>query len=93
MAVDQSTYQEHIVQDPAVMAGRPVIKGTRIPVERVIAHLAHNPDVENLFAAYPELTVEDVQAALHFAHARLTGKRPRTARALTVNALAAELLG
>jgi uncharacterized protein (DUF433 family) len=79
MTTDQATYQERIVQDPAVMTGKPVIKGTRIPVERVIAHLAHNPDVEDLFAAYPELTVEDVQAALHFAHARRTGKRPRIA--------------
>ncbi len=35
------------------MVGKPVVKGTRIPVERVVAHLAHNPDLKDLFVAYP----------------------------------------
>jgi uncharacterized protein (DUF433 family) len=60
----QVNYQHRIVQDPEVMAGKPVIKGTRIPVERIIAHLAHKPELEDLFAAHPRLTVEDVKAAL-----------------------------
>jgi uncharacterized protein (DUF433 family) len=47
------------------------VKGTRIPVERVIAHLAHHPDLNDLFAAYPELPVEDVKACLACAHAAL----------------------
>lgn len=49
------------------MVGKPVVRGTRIPVERVIAHLAHTPDLDDLFAAYSELTVEDVQAVLRYA--------------------------
>ena len=64
-----------IIQDPEIMVGKPVVKGTRIPVERVIAHLAHNPDLNDLFAAYPELTVEDVKACLAYARAGL-GRRP-----------------
>jgi uncharacterized protein (DUF433 family) len=64
-----------IMQDPEIMVGKPVVKGTRIPVERVIAHLAHNPDLNDLFAAYSELTVEDVKACLAYAHAAL-GRRP-----------------
>lgn len=59
------------------MVGKPIVKGTRIPVERVLAHLAHTPDLADLFAAYPELTVEDVQACLEFALAAVTGKRAR----------------
>ena len=55
-----------------VMVGKPVVAGTRIPVERVIAHLAHNPDLNDLFAAYPELTLEDVRACLHYAHHAIT---------------------
>jgi uncharacterized protein (DUF433 family) len=58
-----------ITQDPRVMIGKPVVRGTRIPVERVIAHLAHNLDLDDLFAAYPELTLEDVKACLQYAYA------------------------
>jgi uncharacterized protein (DUF433 family) len=60
-----------MMQDPEIMGGKPVVKGTRIPVERVIAHLAHHPDLNDLFAAYPELPVEDVKACLACAHAAL----------------------
>ena len=74
---EQETYQDHIKQDPRIMAGKPVVAGTRIPVERVVAHLANNPDVTDLFAAYPELTIEDVKACLKFAHAAIEGKRAR----------------
>ena len=60
-----------MMQDPEIMGGKPVVKGTRIPVERVIAHLTQHPDLNDLFAAYPELTVEDVKACLACAHAAL----------------------
>jgi uncharacterized protein (DUF433 family) len=60
-------YKDRITVNPAVMVGKPVVKGTRIPVERVVAHLANNPDLNDLFAAYPDLTVEDVKACLAYA--------------------------
>lgn len=60
---------ERITTDPQIMAGKPVVKGTRIPVERVIQHLAENPDVSDVFAAFPHLTIEDVKACLAYAHA------------------------
>ena len=60
-------FLDRISQAPEVMAGKPVVKGTRIPVERVIAHLARTSDLEDLFAAYPELTMDDVQAVLDYA--------------------------
>jgi uncharacterized protein (DUF433 family) len=37
MATKQDTYKDHITINPAVMVGKPVVKGTRIPVERVVA--------------------------------------------------------
>ena len=64
MKVEAARCHDRIMQDPAIMVGKPVVKGTRIPVERVIEHLAHNPDFEDLFSAYPELTTEDVKACL-----------------------------
>jgi uncharacterized protein (DUF433 family) len=62
-----------IVSDPKVLVGKPVVRGTRIPVELVLAHLAENPDLEDLFAAYPRLTVDDVRACLAYA-TRLVGR-------------------
>ena len=87
MATKPLVYQERIIQDPAVMTGKPVIRGTRIPVERVVAHLAHNPDLDDLFASYPELSREDVQAALSYAHAKLTGRRPERQLATSASSL------
>ena len=52
-----------------ILAGKPVVKWTRTPVELVLHHMAGNPDLENLFAAYPELTVDDVKAVLMYARA------------------------
>ena len=78
MTPEQHAYKQRIVQDPAIMVGKPVIKGTRIPVERVIAHLAENPDLGDLFAAFPHLTLEDVKASLAYAADRLE-REQRTA--------------
>ena len=71
MARARAAYEGRITRDPAVMVGKPVVKGIRIPVERVVGHLAHNPDLTELFGAYPELTVEDVKACLQDARAAL----------------------
>jgi uncharacterized protein (DUF433 family) len=60
----QPSYQDRIIQDLPIMVGKPIIKRTRIPVERIIAHLAHNPDLNDLFPTYPRLTIEDARAAL-----------------------------
>jgi uncharacterized protein (DUF433 family) len=78
-------YQDRIVMDPAILAGKPVVKGTRIPVELVLAKLSHNPDLEELFADYPRLTVEDVKACLEYAMV-LVADRERATR--PVDALA-----
>jgi uncharacterized protein (DUF433 family) len=80
MARQVPSDNERISQDPRIMVGKPVVKGTRIPVERVIAHLAHTPDLGDLFAAYPELTVEDVKACLQFAQAAIERRRARPVR-------------
>jgi uncharacterized protein (DUF433 family) len=58
---------ERITIDPNVMVGKPVVAGTRVPVELVLAKLAANPDLEEFFRDYPELTVDDVKACLRYA--------------------------
>ena len=57
-----------ITVDPDVMVGKPVIKGTRMPVDLVIAKLAANPDLNEFFLDYPELTLEQVKACLAYAN-------------------------
>ena len=63
-----------IVADPLILAGKPVVKGTRIGVDLVLEELAHNPDINELLAAHPDLTRDDVQACLSYAQAMVTGK-------------------
>lgn len=53
--------------DPSVMLGKPVIRGTRIPIELLLRKLAEGATVEDLLDAYPRLTAEDVRAALAYA--------------------------
>ena len=73
MKEERAFYQEHIVTDPRILAGKPVVKGTRIAVDLVLEELSHNPDVKELLAAHPDLTRDDVQACLAYAQAIVTG--------------------
>lgn len=66
---------ERITIDPAVMVGKPVIKGTRMPVELVLAKLAANPDLDEFFLDYPELTVDDIKAVLAYASTLVASRR------------------
>ena len=67
MNTPQKNYLDRIVTDPQILAGKPVVKGTRIPVEQVLKYLAYDPDTKPLFEAFPRLTIEDVKACLAFA--------------------------
>ena len=58
---------DRIEINPAVMLGKPVIRGTRIPVELIIRKLGEGATEIDLFDAYPRLTREDIQAALLYA--------------------------
>ncbi len=75
MATERQTYLQRVTRDPDIMVGKPVVKGTRIPVEKVLDQLAFKPDLEELFAIYPELTLDDVRACLAYAGARVADKR------------------
>lgn len=59
-------YREHIIADPNIMLGKPVIKGTRITVELVLKKLAEGMETVELLEAYPHLTKEDIFAALSY---------------------------
>ena len=56
-----------IHSDPAIMMGKPVIRGTRVTVELILDKLAAGETVEHIIAAHPRLTREAIHAALAFA--------------------------
>ncbi len=60
-------WRERIEANPEVMFGKPVITGTRIPVEHILRKLAANMNFEAIRRDYPALTLEDIQAALAYA--------------------------
>ena len=80
MRTDAGEQHDRISSDPAIMTGKPVVKGTRIPVARALAHLAQHPDLAELFAAYPALTVDDGKASLQYAHQAVERRRGRARR-------------
>ncbi len=69
------SWQDHIVLDPAILVGKPVIKGTRIAVEFLIELLAEKWTQEQILSNYPQLTEDDIQAALHYAAQTLKQER------------------
>jgi uncharacterized protein (DUF433 family) len=66
--------RQRIVVDPAVMAGKPVIRGTRVPVELVVRMLAQGVSEDAILAEYPRLRQPDIRAALAYAADRLANE-------------------
>ena len=60
-------YQQHIVRDPKVCGGEPVIKGTRVTVRTVLASLAEGAKTEEILGDFPTLKEEDIRAVIAFA--------------------------
>ncbi|MCK4762238.1 MAG: DUF433 domain-containing protein [Candidatus Aminicenantes bacterium] len=59
-------YQKQIIVNPEILLGKPVIKGTRISVELILKKLSEGMLIEELLTAYPNLTKENVFAALSY---------------------------
>lgn len=72
---------DRIEVNPRVCGGRPVVKGTRIPVEVILGQLAEAESWDSILNGYPELTRADIQTVLRFAqesvlHSELTALMP-----------------
>ncbi len=61
------TIYDRIEINPKIMMGKPVIQGTRIPVELILRKLSEKATEADLLQAYPQLIPEDIQAAIRFA--------------------------
>jgi len=69
----------HISVDESVRFGRPVVSGTRVPIDVVLAKLAANLSVAELLAEYG-LTEEQVRAVLAYAAQKVAGEQIRAVR-------------
>lgn len=67
----EETLLKRIVINPKIMLGKPVIKGTRLPVELIVEKIAYGETIEDLKRDYPFLTEDDIKAALLYAAKRL----------------------
>ena len=67
MKTQNKKTSERIVQIPGILGGKPVIKGTRIPVDLILERLTIDLDLKTLFEDYPELTEADIKACMAFA--------------------------
>jgi uncharacterized protein (DUF433 family) len=63
---------ERIEVNPAVMFGKPIIKGTRLTVQQIVEELRAEMSVAEILEAHPRLTVEDIKAAEAFAKEYMT---------------------
>ena len=76
------TLRERIEMHPKVMMGKPVIRGTRIPVELILRKLSEGAAEEDLLDAYPRLNREDIRAAMAYAATRTSASSSMPARRL-----------
>jgi uncharacterized protein (DUF433 family) len=64
-----------IVIDPQILAGKPVVRGTRLAVEFVIGLMAEGWSEANILSNYPDLTHDDIVACLAYARDVLSSER------------------
>lgn len=63
------SYHEHIIRDPNICGGEPVIRGTRVTLRTLLASLADGDDEAEILEDYPSLTRDDLKAVIAFAAA------------------------
>jgi uncharacterized protein (DUF433 family) len=64
--VNAEIIEAHITQDPEILGGKPIIRGTRVPVYIIVDLVSNGSSIEQVVDDYPDLTLDDVNAALEF---------------------------
>ncbi|MBV8684380.1 MAG: DUF433 domain-containing protein [Caulobacteraceae bacterium] len=75
--------RELIIEDPEILGGTPIIRGTRVPVYDIAASIAAGVSPDRLKAAYPGLTETQIELATLYAEANPLRGRPRGAGAMS----------
>ncbi|MGH2561127.1 MAG: DUF433 domain-containing protein [Thermomicrobiales bacterium] len=65
--MNRQQIKERVVSNPAVMLGKPVIRGTRMPVYLIVDFIEAGQSPEEIVSDYPDLTIEDIEAANAYA--------------------------
>ena len=73
--------KDRVELNPKVCNGKPVIKGTRIPVSVILEQIAQGESWDDLLKGFPELKKEDIKAALLYASASIEHSEVRAANA------------
>jgi uncharacterized protein (DUF433 family) len=68
-------WQDHIAVDSEILAGKPIVRGTRLSVELIVGLLAQGWSEADVLRSYPTLTPADVQACLKYASAVLQSEK------------------
>ena len=68
-------WRDRVVVDPAILVGKPVVKGTRLAVGFIVDLLAQGWSEEDILRNYPGLTLEDIKACLGYASAVLHAEK------------------
>ncbi len=58
---------DRITRDPAILSGKPIVRGTRISVEMILEWLGSGASREEIVMRHPQLTTEDIEQATAFA--------------------------
>jgi uncharacterized protein (DUF433 family) len=69
------SWRNRVVVDPSVLAGKPVVKGTRLAVEHILELLASGWSTEDILSGYPGLEADDIRACLSYAREILEEER------------------
>ncbi len=66
MFMEEKNWTERIVVNPGIMAGKPVIRGTRITVEAIISRIAEGMTFNEIIVDFPYIKKEDITAAIRY---------------------------
>lgn len=66
--MSEDMLKNRIEVNPKIMFGKPVIKGTRIPVDLVLEKLAFGNNMDEVLISYPKISKDDIYACLHYAN-------------------------
>jgi uncharacterized protein (DUF433 family) len=67
LALKQTQIPSSIVSDPSIMSGEPIIRGTRIPADTIIAYLRSGYSSKDIFQDYPSLPLDGIDCVIEWA--------------------------